>query len=154
MTLDEVIKRFIHNAEYERTHGSLQGCLEFRQLAEWLTELKKLKEQTETCEDAISRSHFDERVRLAGGMADEELTQDFKDGVLTVLEMLKTEPSVQPQKVGRWIEKDGYDCDVYYDCSACGNSWTTIDGTPWDNGMNYCPCCGAKMVEPQENEDK
>lgn len=44
-------------------------------------------------QDAISRSHFDERIRLAGGMANEELTQDFKDGVLTVLEMLKTEPS-------------------------------------------------------------
>ena len=25
-------------------------------------------------------------------MAEEELTKDFKDGVLTVLEMLKTEP--------------------------------------------------------------
>ena len=50
----------------------------------------------EPCEDAISRSHFDERVRLAGGMANEELTQDFKDGVLTVLEMLKTEPHVNP----------------------------------------------------------
>ena len=57
-------------------------------------------------DDLISRKHFDERVRLAGGMADEELTQDFKDGVLTVLEILKTEPSirVQPaQKEGKWI---------------------------------------------------
>ena len=45
-------------------------------------------------DDLISRQHFEERVRLAGGMADEELTQDFKDGVLTVLELLKTEPPV------------------------------------------------------------
>ena len=51
-------------------------------------------------EDLISRQHFDERVRLAGGMADEELTQDFKDGVLIVLEMLKTEPPVNPNT---WI---------------------------------------------------
>ena len=49
------------------------------------------------------------------------------------------------RKVGVWIEKDGWDGDVYYDCSACGESWTTIEGTPWDNGMNYCPHCGAKM---------
>lgn len=41
MTLDEVIKRYTNNAEYERTHGNLQGCLEFRQLAEWLKELKE-----------------------------------------------------------------------------------------------------------------
>lgn len=49
-----------------------------------------------TCEDAISRSHFDERVRLAGGLANDELSEDFKDGVLTVLEMLKNEQRVQP----------------------------------------------------------
>ena len=46
MTLDEAIERYTSNAEYERTHGSLQGCLEFRQLAEWLKELKQLREQT------------------------------------------------------------------------------------------------------------
>ena len=46
MTLDESIKRYTNNAEYERTHGNLQGCLEFRQLAEWLSELKQLRERT------------------------------------------------------------------------------------------------------------
>ena len=40
MTLDEAIERYISNAEYERTHGNLQGCLDFKQLAEWLKELK------------------------------------------------------------------------------------------------------------------
>ena len=45
MELDEAIKRFADNAEYERTHGNLQGCLEFRQLAEWLSELKQLRER-------------------------------------------------------------------------------------------------------------
>ncbi len=40
MKLDEAITRYKNNAEYERTHGNLQGCLEFRQLAEWLKELK------------------------------------------------------------------------------------------------------------------
>ena len=43
MSIDEYITRFTNNAEYERTHGNLQGCLEFRQLAEWLKELKKYK---------------------------------------------------------------------------------------------------------------
>ena len=41
MTLDEAIKRYGDNAEYERTHGNLQGCLDFRQLAGWLKELKE-----------------------------------------------------------------------------------------------------------------
>lgn len=42
-TIDEAIKRYKNNAEYERTHGSLQGCLEFRQLAEWLEQLQKIQ---------------------------------------------------------------------------------------------------------------
>ena len=40
MTIDEAIKRYTDNAEYERTHGNLQGCLEFKQLAKWLKELR------------------------------------------------------------------------------------------------------------------
>ncbi len=44
MTIDEAIKRYADNAEYERTHGNLQGCLEFTQLVKWLKELKQLRE--------------------------------------------------------------------------------------------------------------
>lgn len=44
MKIDETIERFKHNAEYERTHGNLQGCLEFRQLAEWLGKLQKVEQ--------------------------------------------------------------------------------------------------------------
>ena len=40
MELDEAIEMYTRNAEYERTHGNLQGCLEFRRIVEWLTELK------------------------------------------------------------------------------------------------------------------
>lgn len=60
--------------------------------------------------------------------------------------------TVTPQKSGKWIEKDGFDGDVYYDCSECGESWTTIEGTPWDNEWDYCPSCGAKMVEGSDPE--
>lgn len=45
MTIDEAIEQYKSNAEYERTHGNLQGCLEFRQLADWLKDYKKLKKQ-------------------------------------------------------------------------------------------------------------
>ena len=53
-------------------------------------------------------------------------------------------------KTGHWIEKDGFDGDTYYDCSECGESWTTIEGEPWNNGMKYCPNCGARMIESEE----
>ena len=41
--IEEVITRYKNNAEHERTHGNLQGCLEFRQLAEWLRKYQKIK---------------------------------------------------------------------------------------------------------------
>ena len=44
MTIEESIIRYKNNAEYERTHGNLQGCLEFRQLAEWLEQLQKIQQ--------------------------------------------------------------------------------------------------------------
>ena len=53
--------------------------------------------------------------------------------------------SFPEREKGEWIEKEGYDGDTYYDCSACGNSWTTIEGTPWESGMDFCPNCGADM---------
>ena len=46
---------------------------------------------------------------------------------------------------GKWIEQEDGWGGYYYDCSVCKESWTTIDGTPWDNGMNFCPNCGAEM---------
>ena len=43
ITIDEAITRYKNNAEYERTHGNLQGCLEFRQLVEWLEKLQQIQ---------------------------------------------------------------------------------------------------------------
>ena len=54
--------------------------------------------------DLISKSHFDERVREAVGMAIAELTAEFKDGVRATLELLKTEPTVDAVRVARCCE--------------------------------------------------
>ena len=64
------------------------------------------------------------------------------------VDTIKALPS--EQKTGRWVEKEDVNGDVYYDCSVCGESWTTIEGTPKDNDMNYCPSCGADMREAEE----
>ena len=69
------------------------------------------------------------------------------DALEMAIKALEQEP-----KIGRWIEKDGYDGDTYYDCSECGESWTTIEGTPWNNGMKFCPNCGARMAESGDKE--
>ena len=48
----------------------------------------------------IDADDFDERIRQAGGMCEEELTEDFKDGVQTVLAMLKTQTTIIPAEEG------------------------------------------------------
>lgn len=114
--------------------------------------------EQEPCEDCISRKQA--LIEIKAIMRGEpmllkslhrkkweEETAQYRE----CMEIIKALPSVQPKpKTGHWIEKDGLDGDTYYDCSECGESWTTIEGTPWNNGMKYCPNCGAKM----ESEDK
>ena len=51
---------------------------------------------------------------------------------------------------GKWIEQTDYVGDTYYECSVCKEPWTTIEGTPMQNFMNYCPNCGAKMDGGEE----
>ena len=59
---------------------------------------------------------------------------------------------VAPVRHGHWIEQENWALDdYYYTCSACGTEWVTIEGTPEENGMDFCPNCGAKM-DGKENE--
>ena len=88
-----------------------------------------------TREEAIE--HGKEQLEIFGG--------EHREFIELAIKALEQEP-----KTGHWIEKDGFDGDVYYDCSECGESFCLIDGTPTDNLYNYCPNCGAKMVESEE----
>ena len=63
----------------------------------------------------IDADKFNERVLIAGGFVEEELTEDFKDGVLTVLEMLKTEPSADVTEVIRCKNCKHYEIGHYTD---------------------------------------
>ena len=51
----------------------------------------------------IDADAFDERVKAAGGMSEEELSEDFKDGVQTVLYMMSKQPTITAQPEQRWI---------------------------------------------------
>lgn len=53
-------------------------------------------------------------------------------------------PTIERPK-GKWSEHEDYCGDTYYTCSNCGRDWCTIEGTPVDNMMNFCPNCGAQM---------
>ena len=52
---------------------------------------------------------------------------------------------VSPVRHGRWESWDDGFGGTYYRCSVCGEDWCIIDGTPAENGMRYCPQCGARM---------
>lgn len=62
---------------------------------------------------------------------------------------IRSIPSVQPEhKTGHWKLLDNDPEQNAYECSACGNAFVLIDGTPKENNYNYCPNCGARM-EPE-----
>ena len=60
----------------------------------------------------------------------------------------------QELKTGHWITEDMFDGDVAYRCSECNELFWIESGTPKDNGYNFCPKCGKRLVEPQERSDK
>ena len=49
---------------------------------------------------------------------------------------------------GHWDKKDIGHVEYSAVCSECGE-WTY-----WSERSNFCPNCGAKMIESQESEDK
>ena len=52
----------------------------------------------------------------------------------------------EPQRLrGKWETIEGWDGDDVYRCSECGEEYVLIDGTPKENGYNFCPNCGADM---------
>lgn len=94
------------------------------------------KGEQEPCEDAISRSNMLDAIGHGTTYTSEELQK-----------IIKGLPPVNPQpKIGHWFawKPEG---DVWRTtCSECGEETRTL----WD----YCPYCGAKMVEPQERSEK
>ena len=57
-------------------------------------------------------------------------------------------PSVNPQpKTGHWITTRTFMHDGEFYCDRCKCD------SPQNEKWDYCPNCGAKMVEPQESEE-
>ena len=157
MTLDEAIRHCEEVAEekdksvelyraVKATEGLIAKCencaKEHRQLAEWLKELKVYKEQ-QSCEDCISRQAV---------LDDISSNWDWEtvDGITatTVLKQVMTDitntPSVTlARPKGEWIsETFTTSINPVPKCPFCNKRASKFS--------NFCPNCGAKMVEPQE----
>ena len=86
------------------------------------------------------------------------------EGYCAILERMKKLPSITPscdkcamngsgskycdnceQKSGKWIRVTDKTGHLVWECDKCG----------WQQRLsnNFCPDCGAKMVEPQESEE-
>ncbi len=116
--IDEIVERFEHSAEFERTHGNLMGSQEFKQLAGCLKELKAYKEQ-EPCEDAISRDAALEAIliRLPDFCGDEGGNLVNRNEAALAIRNLH---SVTPkQKIGKWIPVES---EVFPDVDEDGMS--------------------------------
>lgn len=89
------------------------------------------------CEDAVSRQAVLTIASLHTLTIDESV------------EAIKRLPSVQPKAKTGWHIAHG----IYEDRFWCSCGYIKIidsDTSKW----NYCPNCGARMVEPQERSDK
>ena len=108
----------------------------------------KALEQEPKCRDCVSRDYL---LSIAN--------KDGAYGYVSAHEIINA-PSVNPQpKTGHWMRKTKV--DGVYDiagvktwggkcqCNKCDFTTTVIEGFGY---YNYCPNCGAKMVESQESE--
>ena len=84
-----------------------------------------------------------EYIKLVGN-GESEYKNDAQaialDMAIKALEQQPTRPT------GKWIEKEDYNLDTYYECSECGADYC-IEG---DILIHKCPNCGADMRESEE----
>ena len=120
------------NSWLENTHEPLNMAFDMA--------IKALEQ--EPCDDAVSRQMAIDAITKIHPI-DMEYDCTLYDK-LDVMYVLKDLPPVTPQsKMGHWI-RSWCEWQQYLECSKCG----------YETGLrcdtNYCPNCGAKMIESEE----
>lgn len=99
--------------------------------------------EQEPCEECVSRKAVIDTIYAECDGT--KLDIDFAK-VLLLQRAIKKMPTVVPiRSKGHWDIKD----NMWWICSACGCQTRMMKKY---NVPNYCPACGAKMVDPQESE--
>ena len=137
---------------------------EFNNYIQTLNQVMDWLEQ-EPCEDTISRQAVNILVdELARAISDERCCISRGRSTATIMQDILDLPSVNPQeKTGHWIEEEINEWSRKTYCSKCGESalleYVHVGDIYYGSAKgvikktNYCPHCGAKMVEPQESEE-
>jgi hypothetical protein len=112
--------------------------------------------------DCISRKRAIERLKLNFPIsqgADNSRDRHRYMQALADMQAIRELPSVTPQepRKGHWMNKQR----LFDSCSAeCSSCHKRSNGYMHDNGFSlasmyydFCPKCGARMVEPQESEE-
>lgn len=119
--------------------------------------IKALKQ--EPCEDCISR----QAVLSMQYKIDDSATLSTRD-VVNVDDIEDLPPVTSQPKMGHWVEENINKWSRKIFCSECGCSPPfeyvsngdvySPSGYGVINKTKFCPNCGARMIEPQESEDK
>ena len=130
MTNEEAIE-LLYDIQTDAVYNVLSDEKEALDMA-----INVLKQQP--CEDAISRADVKKYLSAPDANGDRVIYESDLDLL----------PSVQPTRpTGKWIEKEDYNLDTYYECSECGADYY-IEGDILIH--KYCPNCGAKMTESED----
>lgn len=140
------------------TYEDMSKKVAEKALDEFLYDGKSIREwmQIIASEDAISRQEVLEQMNCWIGSGEYRYT-NATDYLRKRINSLS--PVAPKQKIGHWVYDEVCSdwCDTVYKCSCCGRrvSFTRAYETEDDVYRNYPYChCGAKMVRPQESEDK
>ena len=146
--VDEYITKLLSGYLYDEERTRLED------LTAYIWELPSVIPQP--CEEAISRQAVMNIISFEyGWLIDaKEYNTNIRIAFNSLMSKVKALPSVTPTRpTGKWIEKEDYNLDTYYECSECGADYC-IEGDILIH--KYCPNCGAKMngVETEvEDED-
>lgn len=108
--------------------------------------------EQEPCEDAISRQAANDIVRHECG--------EWKGLAKEIVKQFNGLPPVTPQepKTGHWIEGQTDNPNIHNIlCSCCFEGYLSkghANSQYTKEKFQWCPKCGAKMIESQESEDK
>ncbi len=114
-------------------------------IAEKENEKMDIKEVIEQLESLLHEAQYNRACS-----PEEYMYQRDVEALESAINILKHIPiaDVAPVVHARWVDnkRGGYKWAFY--CSRCG--W--IDGYPFNDRFKYCPNCGAKMVESEDEE--